>query len=367
MSYTLKKPRKGRQFYTVIIHIPGEPDVERGTKCAKRAEAKAVAERLHQEAATQSHCLALVALFEMYIGMKVRAGRADGTISKLEDKAGAFCKFFDKGQRNIYSIVLEDTTNYVEHRRERDVSDGTIAMEMATFTAALRYLKQHSKYERDPASLWPPELPHEFSKKRKRWMPWAEYLRVLAAIAPSWRDHFVLYCATGIRRGELYRIEPHHVDLQSRTCLIIATKTPDDDGEPEERTVPLNADAHEVMTRRLQNVPLNRPVFGLQAPNWEAHWVAWSRNLKRAAEKAGVEHLMTVDCRRTFCTWCAQQGVPEAILIRWMGHRSTDMIRTVYRQIAKWEHMAEGEKVPSRKHFPTSKTEDASQNHGGNT
>jgi integrase len=365
MSYTLKKPRKGRRFYTVILHIPGEPDRELGTKCEKRSEARAVAERLHQEAATQSHSLSLIALFEMYIGMKVRAGRADGTISKLEDKSGALCRFFGAGERNAYTLTLADTTAYVVHRREAEVSDGTIAMEMAALTAALAYLKLHGKYDRDPKALWPPELPHEFSKKRKRWLPWPEYLRILAAISAKWRDHFVMYCATGIRRGELYRILPKHVDLAGRTCVILGTKTPDDDGEPLERTVPLNADAHEVLERRMQDARRGEPLFALEAPNWEAHWVAWSRNLTRAAERAKVAHLMTVDCRRTFATWCAQQGVDETICIKWMGHRSTEMIRTVYRQVANWEHAQEGEKIPSRKRFLTPAPA-GDQIHGGN-
>jgi integrase len=369
MSFTLKRPRAGRKYWTAILHIPGEPDQEIGTGCAKRSEARVVAERRHKEAATASHRLTMMALFEMYIGMKGRAGRADGTLSKLDDKAGAMCKFFktdgEPGGRNVYTLALSDTTAYVAYRRERDVSDGTIAMEMSTLVAALRYLKQHGKYDRDPSSLWPPELPHEFGKKRKRWMPWAEYLRLLAAIAAKWRDHLVLYCMMGLRRGELYRIEPGHVDLESRTCIVIATKTPDDDGEPLERTVPLNADAYEVLARRLQGAAPGQPLFGLQAPNWDAHWVAWSRNLTRAAEKAGIEHVMTVDCRRTFATWCAQQGVDETICIKWMGHRTTEMIRTVYRQIAKWEHAREGEKIPSRRRFP-GEVQNLDQIHGGN-
>ncbi len=230
------------------------------------------------------------------------------------------------------------------------VSDSTIAMELTVLTSALAYQARHGKYPRDPKALWPAEIAHGSGPPRKRWLTWDEYLRVLMSIAPEFKDAFVMYCATGMRLGELYKLTATHA--VGRLLNVPGTKT-----EGADRIVPLNGDALEVMGRRRAETPRG-PLWPIGRPNWEAQEVAWHRALTAACEAAKVEHASTNDLRRTFCSWCWQQGVDEALVIKWMGHKSSRMVREVYAQPSQEQHEREGDKIPSRRRVPV---EDAPQ------
>ena len=258
------------------------------------------------------------------------------------------------GERFIHAITLHDTEKYVEWRRGMSLSDSTIAMELTVLTSALRYQARHGKYHQDPKHLWPEELSHGSGPAKKRWLTWDEYLRVLLAIDAEWKDHFTVYVGTGMRLSELYRIKRHH--LNGRLLTIETTKT---DIGP--RVMPPNGDAYEVLTARAAVAKKGEPLFQLPdgRKRWEAQEVAWNRALTAACVAAGVEHASTNDLRRTFISWCWQQGIPEALVMKWVGHKSSRMIREVYAQPSVEQHEREADKIPSRKRIPVPETKKA--------
>lgn len=336
MAWTLKRPRAGRKYYTVEIRLPGIHR-ELSTQCAKRGDARRVAERLHSELAAAEARVPMLAAVETLIGLRTRQKRSPRTIEIIEDKGAWLCRVLG-ADRNVCTLTLADTTGYVATRREHGVSDSTIAKEMGVLRAALRYLGKLSMYDGNPDALWPPELPHG-SGVRDRWLTWEEHLRVLNALPPEWRDAFVVYCHCGLRYSELYRLEARHV---GELLSVPGTKT-----AKAARVVPITADAREVLERRAQERP--------EGPLWpvtrqrDSQRTRWLKVLSGACERAGAAHASTNDLRRTFASWAWQRGVDERMVVEWMGHESSAMVRRVYAQPSAEQHQAEGAKMPSRR------------------
>ena len=340
--YTLLRPRGRHRYWGVRISLPGQPTKERSTKCTRKSDARRVADRLHSEAAASVTRITLLEAIELLIGLRVRQKRAQSTIEKLEEKGAQLLRYFGE-RRDVGALRLSHTCAYVAHRRAARVSDSTIAMELGVLRAALRYLRRLERYERDPEALWPDELPHG-SGVRDRWLPWPEYLKILAALGAEFRDHFVLYCATGLRLRELYSIRP--ADLvqteDGHELRVRGTKT-----AGAARVVPVNPDVLEVLERRAQAGGV--ALFPLTRGNEKSQRAAWSRALKAACRAAGARPASTNDLRRTFASWAFQEGVAEPLVIKWLGHTSSAMVRRVYAQASSEQHAREGAKIPSRR------------------
>lgn len=336
MAYTLKRPRAGRKFYTVEIRLPGKPARELSTQCERRGDARAVAERLHTEAATEATRITLLTALETFIGLKVRQRRSESSIEIYEEKGAQLCRVLGN-DRDVNTLRLADMTAYVETRRAKGVSDSTISKEMGVLRATLRYLVRLELYSRTPDALWPPELAHG-SGVRDRWLPWDEYLRVLQALPPEWRDALAVYCQAGLRYSELYRIEGRDV---GEVLTVRGTKT-----KSARRVVPITADVREILERRAKDAgsgPL-WPVTRQRA----SQRTRWLKVLGLACERAGVAHASTNDLRRTFASWAFQQSVPEPLVIKWLGHDSSRMVRRVYAQPSVAQHVEQGAKIPTR-------------------
>jgi integrase len=51
-----------------------------------------------------------------------------------------------------------------------------------------------------------------------------------------------------------------------------------------------------------------------------------------------VEPVTENDLRRTYSTWLAEAGVAESLLLKYMGHTSSAMLRRVYSQTTDRMH-----------------------------
>lgn len=345
--YKLLKPRPGHPYYVARITLPGPRrtvvTVDRSTKCRKRSDARLVADRLHAEAAAAETSEALLNTLNALIGLRVLQRRATATIEVLELKSRQLVAFFGAA-RDVNALRLGDTSAYVAKRRADGVSDSTIAKEMGTLRAALRYLRRLDRYDRDPDALWPPELAHG-SGVRDRWLPWPEYLAVLNALRPEFRDHLIVYCATGVRFSELYSIRA--ADLTTtptgHELRVRGTKT-----AGAARVAPVKPDALEALQRRAALSP-EGPLFHVTRADLKSQKAAWAKALRRACRAAHVEHASSNDLRRTFASWAFQGGVPEALVAKWLGHTSSTMVRTVYARASSEQHAHEAAKLPSRR------------------
>lgn len=95
-------------------------------------------------------------------------------------------------------------------------------------------------------------------------------------------------------------------------------------------SIPLNASASQVLAE-CRSMPVVSPeyVFLYEGHKMQKHGMAWHKAVKRA----GIGHVRWHDLRVTFNSWLAQNGVPEQIQKRLVGH-STSGVHDRYTKLA---------------------------------
>jgi integrase len=68
------------------------------------------------------------------------------------------------------------------------------------------------------------------------------------------------------------------------------------------------------------------------------HRARMHQNLRRWCAVAEIEPVTANDLRRTYATWMAEAGVPESLLLKYMGHTTSAMLRRVYSQTTDRMH-----------------------------
>jgi integrase len=127
----------------------------------------------------------------------------------------------------------------------------------------------------------------------------------------SWAFRFAFY--TGLRGGELARLQFQHIDRERSLIYVLKQKN------NKEQTIPLVAKAEEV----LNDVPTGTPtthVFGGPATrNGSRNFTAWRNNLSRAFRRyrkaAGIDRPISLhSLRHGFCTALAEAGKSAVVI-----------------------------------------------------
>lgn len=165
---------------------------------------------------------------------------------------------------------------------------------------------------------------------RERYLSSDEATRLIEATGrlryPDLRDAIVISLNTGLRMGEIMRMQWAHVDMVAETLRV-----PDEDMRKPGGIVPLNADALAVLTRRRTDDAGNPLVF---PSKFGAHT---RTNLTRAFRvmvdglgmndnAADPRHRVVFHTlRHTFASWLALAGVDIYRIKTLMRHRSIQM------------------------------------------
>jgi integrase len=267
-----------------------------------------------------------------YMAKCERNERAEGTMSQYVAKAkqlfrvlGALCRidelrlshveaYFDAREREIRALRPNS------HRFK-----ATIGKELGLLRSALRYMaKQRGPdgqklYRWDTDEIFPEGVIGHY-KPVDRALTRTEYYQLYAALPVDRREYLQAFCGFGVRDSELYRITTADFDPNARMVRIPGTKT-----AAAERWMPVHEDLFDILLRRSELTPLGEPLF--------PHWRNVRRDLEQACKRAGIRHVSPNDLRRSFASWQAEGGVPEAVTASLMGHTSSQMIRRVYGRI----------------------------------
>lgn len=266
---------------------------------------------------------------------QVLAGRARSTIERGDVCAAHLTRTLGGDlDVNRANLVLAGE-HHLKERRKEDTGDGTICKEIGYGVMGLWRGKELGLFGGEPRSFFPTAL-HGYSyQPRKRAATPEGFAALLEAerIASgrySWAipraDELCGYAFTGARQAELFAIPKDGVDLSRRVLTICGTKT-----KSAVREVPILDELMPVVERRLQT-----PGPMLFERVW--HRQVMHRNLRSWCADAGIEPLTANDLRRTYATWMAEHGVPESLLLRYMGHASSRMLRAVYTQTTDRMH-----------------------------
>jgi integrase len=119
---------------------------------------------------------------------------------------------------------------------------------------------------------------------------------------------------TGMRRGELFKLQRNHVDFELNLINVKQTKTGKD------RTVPMDDSVREILDRLCEG--LRDEDFVFENSNTGVHITDIKRGFKSACREAGIHGLTFHDLRHTFGTRLADLGVDIVKIAELMGHQS---------------------------------------------
>lgn len=314
---TIYKRNGSEYWYTRGTDKHGEWKESCRTK--NRRDAEKEAKRIHKRRLLEDERpYSLAEAFEELRMRKVRANRSAATMDKLATKGGHVLRIFGLNT-NIHTITLADCERYIDQRRSEFVGTHTIKMELDHLKQALRTVKRHGLYDRDPDDIYPKDALENAYIPRDRYLT-VEEAKVLAEALPeSRRDLFWFYIYTGARKSEPFKVYARHV--RDGEVRIEGTKT-----DHSARNVSLHPDIRPMVERRAA-MAAGGPIFKDQ---WDA-----TQGLMKACRRIGMEHCSPNDLRRTFATWLAQNGANQMAVSKMMGHSSVTMLKRVYAQFGK--------------------------------
>jgi integrase len=179
------------------------------------------------------------------------------------------------------------------------------------------------------------------NKKAPRWLTSEEVDALMDVLPDRLRAVVVTALNTGLRRGELRRLQWSDVDLQRRV-LMVRHKGEEHTKSRKERVVDLNDVA--VETLRLHRVATRRtfgkvPVAVFVTEDGTAIGNNLLRDLKAVYKLAGIEAANVHTLRHTFGAHAAMAGVPMPTLKELMGH--ADIKTTMVYVHVDRQHQAE--------------------------
>ncbi len=224
----------------------------------------------------------------------------------------------DIAKINMARLSYVQIASYRDERLTK-VAPNTVIRELAYLSSVIN----HARREWGINILNPVQMVKkpQMPKGRDRVITEEELKRLLDQLEPKgrrnvWMKSLVLLALeTGMRRGELLRLQWTDISLQKRTATLWETKN------GERRIVPLSSKALEVLLFMPRS--LSGPMFPLKA-------AAQEKAFREAVKRAGINDLRFHDLRHSAITRMAKK-LPNLIeLASVSGHKSLRMLQRYY-------------------------------------
>lgn len=203
------------------------------------------------------------------------------------------CKLTDIGAAQI--------SGYKRHRAH--VSDGTLRRELSVLSSAFSHVRVQYDWKVDNPVTG--RLPKK-SPSRLRWLRPEEAGKAVSMAYDDLQDFMVLGLSTGMRKGELAKMDASRCDFRNRVFHL----APMDQKNGRHDTIPMSRVAYEIASRRAKS-------GGRLFP-----WAYPKKGFKGACERAGIEGATIHTLRHTFASWMIQRGVPIREVQDLMRHAS---------------------------------------------
>lgn len=155
-------------------------------------------------------------------------------------------------------------------------------------------------------------------KRRVRWIT-PEQARQLLDVLPSHQRSLMLFAlATGLRQGNVLKLEWAQVDLARQVAWIFGDQAKGD----EDIHVSLNDTAMSVLRAEQGKHPIYVFTYGGK-PIKQANTKSW----RAALEKVGITNFRWHDLRHSWASWLVQNGTPLYTLQEMGAWKSAEMVR----------------------------------------
>ena len=190
-----------------------------------------------------------------------------------------------------------------------------------------RILRRAVEWELYPGPVPVFRMP-TFDNRRLRFLSPLEAQKLLQELKNSsilWHDLSIFSLYTGLRKGEIFKLTPAELDLQSATVYVIGGYSKN----RKHRAVPLNLEALKIARRYVEN-----NCGGVLFQNHqEGQPKMDSKIFSRAVKKCGlnnesgdrVHRVVFHTLRHTFASWLVQRGTPLIEVCHLLGHSNITM------------------------------------------
>jgi integrase len=197
--------------------------------------------------------------------------------------------------------------------RKRGNSNGTLNRKVSALTKVLNTCKKRS----GGLVAIPYVTRYREARGRIRFLSTQEEATVLA-LCTQWnkldhRDVITMLVDTGLRTGELWRLECRDVDLTHGLLSIWQSKNDNP------RSLPMTSRVREIVTRRMQGLPTTGRPFPFQN-SWLGNSL-WHK-VKVAMGLQDDKQFIPYALRHTCASRLIQRGVGLAVVQAWLGHRT---------------------------------------------
>lgn len=225
------------------------------------------------------------------------------------------------GRDLAVDVTTPRLRRYVEKRLAGGAARATARLELAALHRAMELGREAGKVLQLPVF---PEI--TVSNTRTGFIEADAFARLLTELPDHLKPLATLACWIGWRKGELLGLEWRQVDLETGEVRLDPGTTKNGDG----RVVFLPADALEVLRawrRATSELERSRGIIVRHVCHRDGqpirdHYDAW----RSACERAGVPGLLLHDLRRSAARNYVRSGVPEAVVMRVLGHRTRSML-----------------------------------------
>jgi len=225
------------------------------------------------------------------------------------------------GKMKGEKISTEHLLAYCKHRTGEGAKDSTVNRELALLRMCLRTAAQATP-PLIPSTCIPRfPMTNEDGFARQGFLEDAAFEKVVAELPSYLVPLTVVAYQTGIRKGELLRLEWEQVDFGGKITRLYRGETKT--GDP--RTVPMIGSMETVLLQAKGN----RDEFFPNSP-WVFHRLGQPlRDFRGAWEsacmRAGQEGLQFHDLRRSGARNLSRAGVPERVIMAITGHKTRAM------------------------------------------
>lgn len=250
-----------------------------------------------------------------FIEDRRRRGRAEGTITMYDQKAGHINRLFG-AEAPLASINASRIDWYIGKREGEGAKKHTIYKELVTLRGILKIAKRRNEFPYDISAIMPVGYSADYVP-RQTYHTREQLEKLLGELGPRRAAQVAYAVATGARRAELFRAR--RSDVEGGYAALRGSKT-----EKSRRTIPIVDLFADLIERALRDAPGGDLLF--------KPWGNARRDIIRACERAGVPRVTWNDLRRTFASLLRQQGAGLDDLADLLGHKDTTMVRRVYGQ-----------------------------------
>lgn len=198
---------------------------------------------------------------------------------------------------------------YIARLKQIGNSNATVNRKLSALSRVISFAHQRGKVKAKPYMQKQKE-----SQGRIRFLTQEEEMRSLAYLSQWGKDdHAEAFCVlvdTGLRPGELWRVESRDVHMGNNVISIWQTKN------GEARSVPMTQRVREIIARRMPIIAVG-PLFP-----FDNDWMqrAWDR-LRHAMQLADDKQFVVYALRHTCASRLVQRGVPLLVVKDWLGHK----------------------------------------------